>query len=65
LTKNWLDRDKKQGEQIAGDLGRKNLVTLNWKKCFHKAGVDVMITIFCDFLQFSAEKWRFSLKPML
>jgi hypothetical protein len=23
-------------------------------------GVDVMITIFCDFCQFSAKKWRFS-----
>jgi hypothetical protein len=26
--------------------------------------VDVMITIFCDFCQFSAKKWRFSQKPM-
>jgi hypothetical protein len=24
-----------------------------------------MITIFCDFRQFSAKKWRFSQKPML
>jgi hypothetical protein len=30
-----------------------------------EAGVDVMITIFCDFCRFSAEKWRFSQKPML
>jgi hypothetical protein len=28
-------------------------------------GVDVMITIFCDFLQFSVKNWRFSQKPML
>jgi hypothetical protein len=28
-------------------------------------GVDVMITIFCDFWQFLAEKWSFSQKPML
>jgi hypothetical protein len=28
-------------------------------------GVDVMITIFGDFWQFSAKKWRFSQKPML
>jgi hypothetical protein len=28
-------------------------------------GVDVMITIFCEFRQFSAKKWRFSQKPML
>jgi hypothetical protein len=28
-------------------------------------GVDVMITIFCDFCQFSVKKWRFSQKPML
>jgi hypothetical protein len=24
-----------------------------------ESGVDVMITIFCDFCQFSAKKWRF------
>jgi hypothetical protein len=28
-------------------------------------GVDVMITIFCDFYPFLAKKWRFSQKPML
>jgi hypothetical protein len=28
-------------------------------------GVDVMITIFYDFWQFSAKNWRFSQKPML
>jgi hypothetical protein len=28
-------------------------------------GVDVMITIFCDFHPFSAKKWRFSSKPMV
>jgi hypothetical protein len=28
-------------------------------------GVDVMITIFCDFCQFSAKNWRFHQKPML
>jgi hypothetical protein len=28
-------------------------------------GVDVMITIFCDFRQFSAKNWRFFQKPML
>jgi hypothetical protein len=27
-------------------------------------GVDVIITIFCDFCQFSAKKWRFSHKSM-
>jgi hypothetical protein len=32
---------------------------------FALSGVDVMITIFCDFWQFSAKKWRFSQKPML
>jgi hypothetical protein len=30
-----------------------------------KPGVDVMITIFGDFSQFSAKKWRFFQKPML
>jgi hypothetical protein len=30
-----------------------------------QSGVDVMITIFCDFRRFSAKKWRFSQKPML
>jgi hypothetical protein len=30
-----------------------------------KSGVDVMITIFCDFCQFSAKNWRFSQKSML
>jgi hypothetical protein len=37
------------------------------KKCFVilRTGVDVMITIFCDFCQFSAKKWRFSQTPML
>jgi hypothetical protein len=35
-------------------------------KPFRQSGVDVIITIFCDFRQFSAEKnWRFSQKPML
>jgi hypothetical protein len=28
-------------------------------------GVDIMITIFCDFRQFSAKNRRFSQKPML
>jgi hypothetical protein len=28
-------------------------------------GVDVMITIFCDFRQFSAKNWRFSQNVML
>jgi hypothetical protein len=28
-------------------------------------GFDIMITIFCDFRQFLAKKWRFSQKPML
>jgi hypothetical protein len=28
-------------------------------------GVDVMITIFCEFPQFLAKNWRFSQKPML
>jgi hypothetical protein len=31
---------------------------------FLLAGVDVMITIFFDIRQFSAEKWRFSQRPM-
>jgi hypothetical protein len=30
-----------------------------------RPGVDVMITIFCDFRQFSAKKWRFSQKSIL
>jgi hypothetical protein len=30
-----------------------------------RTGVDVMITIFCDFQQFSAKNWRFSQKPTL
>jgi hypothetical protein len=32
---------------------------------FFSSGVDVIITIFCYFCQFSAKKWRFSQKPML
>jgi hypothetical protein len=32
---------------------------------FGQSGVDVMITIFCDFCQFSAKKLAFSQKPML
>jgi hypothetical protein len=36
------------------------------KSCdFSTPGVDVMITIFCDFRQFLAKNWRFSQKPML
>jgi hypothetical protein len=35
------------------------------KNRFAKAGVDVKITIFCDFRQFSAKKMAFSQKPML
>jgi hypothetical protein len=31
----------------------------------NSSGVDVMITIFYDFCQFSSKKWRFSQKPML
>jgi hypothetical protein len=27
---------------------------------FDRPGVDVMITIFCDFSQFTAKNWRFS-----
>jgi hypothetical protein len=30
----------------------------------NKPGVDVMITIFCDFCQVSAKKWHFSQKTM-
>jgi hypothetical protein len=30
-----------------------------------RTGVDVMITIFGDFGQFSAKKWRFSQQPTL
>jgi hypothetical protein len=29
------------------------------------SGVNVMITIFCEFGQFSAKNWRFSQTPML
>jgi hypothetical protein len=35
------------------------------KGIFASPGVDVMITIFCDFWQFSAKNGRFSQKPML
>jgi hypothetical protein len=40
-------------------------VVLNSKVVGLAPGVDVMITIFCDFRPFSAKKWRFSQKPML
>jgi hypothetical protein len=30
-----------------------------WQPCFPKPGVDVMITIFCDFRQFSPKKLAF------
>jgi hypothetical protein len=30
-----------------------------------RPGVNVMVTIICDFRHFSAKKWRFSQKPML
>jgi hypothetical protein len=30
-----------------------------------RPGVDVMVTIFCDFCQFSTKNWRFSQKPLL
>jgi hypothetical protein len=32
---------------------------------FAQSGVDVMITIFCNFRQFLTKNWRFSQKPML
>jgi hypothetical protein len=38
----------------------------NYTPPYVQPGVDVMITIFCDFRQFSEKKnWRFSQKPML
>jgi hypothetical protein len=39
--------------------------TLTQNAATKMTGVDVMITIFCDFCQFSAKKLRFSQKPML
>jgi hypothetical protein len=44
---------------ISGNINR------NIAKMMIRAGVDVMITIFCDFCQFSAKKLPFSQKPML
>jgi hypothetical protein len=41
------------------------VVAVNSKVVGLAPGVDVMITIFCDFRQFSAKYWRFSQKPML
>jgi hypothetical protein len=35
------------------------------KKLAFFSKTNVMITIFCDFCQFSAKHWRFSQKPML
>jgi hypothetical protein len=35
------------------------------QKPFVRLGVDVMITIFCDFGLFSAKNWSFSQKPIL
>jgi hypothetical protein len=35
------------------------------RRKFAPSGVDVMITNFCDFCQFSAKNWRFSQKPIL
>jgi hypothetical protein len=32
------------------------------RRKFAQSGVDVVITIFCDFRQFSVTKWRFSQK---
>jgi hypothetical protein len=47
----------KLGTYIKGPLARKLIAKFS--------GVDVMITIFCDFFQLFATKWRFYHKPML
>jgi hypothetical protein len=58
---------KKATENFEHFLYYKN--TQNWqppnRRKFGQSGVDVMITNFCDFCQFSSKKWRFSENPML
>jgi hypothetical protein len=44
--------------------GRPDALVKKSPKNVAQPGVDVMITIFCDFWQFSAKNWRFSHKPM-
>jgi hypothetical protein len=42
------------------------ILSTKWSEfSFHNIDPIVMITIFCDFCQFSAKNWRFSQKPML
>jgi hypothetical protein len=44
---------------------RPNWLVLGEVNTYVVPGVDVMIIIFCDFLQFLAKNWGFSQKPML
>jgi hypothetical protein len=41
------------------------VVVVNSKVVVLAPGVNVMITFFYDFCQFSAKNWRFTQKPML
>jgi hypothetical protein len=48
-------------------IARPSKINPKWDFCFENIpsgnpGVDVMISIFCDFCQFSAKNWRFSQK---
>jgi hypothetical protein len=41
------------------------VISVNSKVVGLAPGVDIMITIFCNFCPFSAKNWSFSQKPML
>jgi hypothetical protein len=57
-----VDEDEEEGDEEGHPSG--NDVRRN-EKARLKSGVDVMITIFCDFWQFSAKYWHSSQKAML
>jgi hypothetical protein len=48
--------------RLSSSMLKNNFLVFTQRKF---SGVDVMITNFCNFYQFSAKKWRFSQKPML
>jgi hypothetical protein len=62
----WRERSKlmQQQENETNEADEPG-VAKSKKQLLQKSSVDVMITIFCDFCQFSAKKLAFSQKPLL
>jgi hypothetical protein len=58
--------DLKESLRIVGRISPEQVTQSPEVANSERPGTDVMITIFCDFRQFFAKKWRFSKKnPML